>query len=128
MNPKTIDVMHCRIVDSAHFTELGINFPIYQWNGFGPNVGKGSSRTEEAFMKGKTNRREFIHAAGLAAGAMASVQPLSAAPEPQARPAAAPRTMGAKFKELLRKKEPFENISGKLNCRNALPTRAGFKK
>src|SRR5712691_5384033 len=58
-------------------------------------------------MARKTNRREFVQAAGLAAsGLMASARPLAAAvPEPQARPA--PRTMGARFRALMNGPEPL---------------------
>jgi 2-methylisocitrate lyase-like PEP mutase family enzyme len=62
-------------------------------------------------MKKKTNRREFFHTAGLAAGMMAAAGPgpATAAAEPQARPA--PKTMGARFRELLQKREPFHNLA-----------------
>lgn len=62
-------------------------------------------------MKSKTNRREFIYASGFAAtGLVAAANPLSgAAPEPQARPAS--RTMGARLRELLQKRETFANIA-----------------
>jgi 2-methylisocitrate lyase-like PEP mutase family enzyme len=58
-------------------------------------------------MARKTNRREFVQVAGLAAsGLVAAAGPLSAAdPEPQARPA--PRTMGARFRELMNGQEPL---------------------
>src|SRR5712691_1191974 len=58
-------------------------------------------------MARKTNRREFVQAAGLAAsGLMASARPLAAAvPEPQARPA--PRTMGARFRALMNGPDPL---------------------
>jgi len=58
-------------------------------------------------MARKTNRREFVQVAGLAAsGLMATARPLAAAvPEPQARPA--PRTMGARFRALLNGPEPL---------------------
>src|SRR5215470_10876308 len=58
-------------------------------------------------MARNTNRREFVQVAGLAAsGLVAAVGPLSAAdPEPQARPA--PRTMGARFRELMNGQEPL---------------------
>jgi len=56
-------------------------------------------------MAGKTNRREFVQAAGLAAsGLMAAAGPLVAA-EREARPA--PRTMGARFRELMNGPEPL---------------------
>src|SRR5206468_6767383 len=55
----------------------------------------------------KTNRREFVQVAGLAAsGLISSARPPAAAvPEPQARPA--PRTMGARFRALLNGPEPL---------------------
>src|SRR5438128_2821262 len=58
-------------------------------------------------MARKTNRREFVRAAGLAAsGLMASARRLPAAgPEPQAGPA--PRTMGARFRALMNGPEPL---------------------
>src|SRR5262245_37615136 len=57
-------------------------------------------------MAKKTNRREFVQAAGLAASAfMATPRPLAAAPEPQARPA--PRTMGARFRALMNPADPL---------------------
>src|SRR5438477_1580809 len=58
-------------------------------------------------MARKTNRREFVQVAGLAAsGLMAAARPLAGAvPEPQARPA--PRTMGARFRALMNGPEPL---------------------
>ena len=59
-------------------------------------------------MAGKTNRREFVQVAGLAAasGLMAAAQPLAAAaPAPQTRPAA--RTMGALFRALMNAPDPL---------------------
>src|SRR5881396_3858213 len=58
-------------------------------------------------MAEKTNRREFVHVAGLAAsGLMATAGPIAAAvPVSQARPA--PRTMGARFRALLNGPEPL---------------------
>jgi 2-methylisocitrate lyase-like PEP mutase family enzyme len=58
-------------------------------------------------MARKTNRREFVQAAGLAAsGLLAAAQPLAAAaPEPQ--PRAAPGTMGARFRALMNGPEPL---------------------
>jgi 2,3-dimethylmalate lyase len=64
-------------------------------------------------MARKTNRREFVHVAGLAAsGFMATARPLAGAiPEPQARPTPqtrpAPSTMGARFRALLNGTEPL---------------------
>ena len=56
-------------------------------------------------MAGKTNRREFVQVAGLAASAlMAAAGPLAAA-EREVRPA--PRTMGARFRELMNGSEPL---------------------
>ena len=62
-------------------------------------------------MARKTNRRQFIHAAGLGAtGLIATAPPISAAaPQPQAP--TAPKTMGAKLRELLQKREVFQNIA-----------------
>ena len=57
-------------------------------------------------MTRHTNRREFVQAAGTAAGLMAAVVPVAAAAqEPQAR--AAPRTMGARFRALMNGPEPL---------------------
>ena len=58
-------------------------------------------------MTRKTNRREFVQVAGLAAsGLMAAVSPLAGAGQaPQARPA--PRTMGARFRALMNGPEPL---------------------
>src|SRR6267143_2593496 len=58
-------------------------------------------------MARKTNRREFVQVAGLAAsGLIATARPLAGAvPEPQARPA--PATMGARFRALLNGPEPL---------------------
>lgn len=58
-------------------------------------------------MAAKTNRREFVQVAGLAAsGLMAAAGPLAAAvPEPQSRPA--PRSMGARFRALMNGPEPL---------------------
>src|SRR5512138_238816 len=64
-------------------------------------------------MARKTNRREFVQVAGLAAsGLMAAAGPLAGAnPEPQARQASQPRpapsTMGARFRALLNGPEPL---------------------
>src|SRR6266446_5709935 len=56
-------------------------------------------------MARKTNRREFVQVAGLAAsGLMAAAGPLAAAVR-EARPA--PRTMGARFRELMNGPEPL---------------------
>ena len=56
-------------------------------------------------MSEKTNRREFMRATGLAAtGVVAGV---SREPQAQSSPA---RTMGARFRDLLRRGQPFENI------------------
>jgi hypothetical protein len=54
----------------------------------------------------KTNRREFVQIAGVAAsGLLAAARPVAAAaPEPQ--PRAAPRTMGARFRALMDGPEP----------------------
>src|SRR6476646_2044876 len=64
-------------------------------------------------MARKTNRREFVQIAGLAAsGIMATARPMAGAnPEPQARSAAearpASRTMGSRFRALLNGPEPL---------------------
>src|ERR1700742_4437341 len=56
-------------------------------------------------MAEKTNRREFVRAAGLAAsGLLAAAGPLAAA-EGEVRPAS--RTMGGRFRELLNGPEPL---------------------
>src|SRR5260370_6983214 len=56
-------------------------------------------------MARRTNRREFVQVAGLAAsGLIAAAGPLTAA-EREARPA--PRTMGARFRELMNGPEPL---------------------
>ena len=54
-------------------------------------------------MAGKTNRREFVQAAGLAAGVVAAAAPLAAAAQPQAQP----RTMGARFRAMMNGPEPL---------------------
>src|SRR5215471_9052603 len=57
-------------------------------------------------MTRHTNRREFVQAAGTAAGLMAAVVPVTAAAqESRARPA--PRTMGARFRALMNGPEPL---------------------
>jgi 2-methylisocitrate lyase-like PEP mutase family enzyme len=54
-------------------------------------------------MTNETNRREFVQAAGLAAGIIAAATPLAAAaPAPQAA-----RTMGARFRALMNGPEPL---------------------
>src|SRR6266480_3599041 len=64
-------------------------------------------------MARKTNRREFVQVAGLAAsGLVAAARPLAGAvPGPQARPApqarSTPSTMGARFRALLNGPEPL---------------------
>src|SRR5499425_399151 len=58
-------------------------------------------------MAGKTNRRQFVQAAGLAAsGLMATARP-SAGVVPEPQTPAAPRTMGARFRALLNGPEPL---------------------
>src|SRR5215475_14147607 len=58
-------------------------------------------------MARPTNRREFVQAAGLAAsGLMAAAGPLSAA-DPESQPRSAPKTMGARFRELMNGPEPL---------------------
>src|SRR5215475_8952160 len=58
-------------------------------------------------MARKTNRREFVQVAGLAAsGVIAAARPLAGAvPDPQARPG--PNTMGARFRALLNGPDPL---------------------
>src|SRR5215471_1037804 len=57
-------------------------------------------------MARETNRREFVQGAGLAAPVLlAAAAPLTAAAQPQARPA--PRTMGARFRALMNGPEPL---------------------
>src|SRR5215813_8881733 len=58
-------------------------------------------------MAGKTSRRAFVQAAGLAAsGLMATARPSAGVvPEPQVRPA--PTTMGARFRALMNGSEPL---------------------
>jgi 2-methylisocitrate lyase-like PEP mutase family enzyme len=64
---------------------------------------------KERSMSKRTNRREFIQAAGLAATGMLAVgQPSSALPQQQPAPTG---SMGARFRELLRKRQTFENIA-----------------
>src|SRR5437762_13961238 len=61
-------------------------------------------------MPRKTTRREFVQVAGLAAsGLMSSARPLAAAvTEPQGRAVPqVPRTMGARFRELMNGPEPL---------------------
>ena len=58
-------------------------------------------------MARKTNRREFVQAAGLAAtGLMAAAAPL-AAPEAKAQGRPAPTTMGARFRALMNAQDPL---------------------
>jgi 2-methylisocitrate lyase-like PEP mutase family enzyme len=69
--------------------------------------GQLSQNVEEGIMARKTNRREFVQIAGLAAsGLMAAAQPaVAAASETQGRPAS--RTMGARFRALMNGPEPL---------------------
>jgi 2-methylisocitrate lyase-like PEP mutase family enzyme len=62
-------------------------------------------------MTNETNRREFVQAAGLAAGLMAAAAPVTAA----AQPAGQARSMGARFRALMNGPEP-------LICANAFDT------
>jgi 2-methylisocitrate lyase-like PEP mutase family enzyme len=62
-------------------------------------------------MTNETNRREFVQAAGLAAGLMAAATPVTAA----AQPAGPARSMGARFRALMNGPEP-------LICANAYDT------
>jgi len=60
-------------------------------------------------MSTRTGRREFIHGAGLtAAGLMAASGSLAAARAETPAPAA---SMGARFRELLQKRDPFETVA-----------------
>lgn len=65
-------------------------------------------------MSKRNGRREFLHVAGLSgAGLLATAHPLAqgeARPQQTAQPAPA-RTMGARFRELLERREPFEAIA-----------------
>src|SRR5256886_17375485 len=58
-------------------------------------------------MARRTNRREFVQVAGLAASGFVATAPslAGAIPQPQARPA--PTTMGARFRALLNGPEPL---------------------
>src|SRR5262245_14669158 len=59
-----------------------------------------------AIMSKETNRREFVQVAGLAAsGLVAAVAPMTGAA--QAQPRLAPKTMGARFRELMSGPEPL---------------------
>jgi methylisocitrate lyase len=64
-------------------------------------------------MSRKTGRREFIEATGLAVtGIVAASQPLTGSvSQPQQQPAPAAGTMGARFRRLIERSEPFENIA-----------------
>ena len=65
-------------------------------------------------MSKETNRREFVQVAGLAAsGLVAAAAPMAGAA--QAQPRLAPKTMGARFRELMSGPEP-------LICANAYDT------
>jgi len=63
-------------------------------------------------MPKKSGRREFIHAAGVSGAALlAASQPLAQGQGgSQAAPAPA-KTMGARFRELLQRREPFEAVA-----------------
>src|SRR5256886_646261 len=59
-----------------------------------------------AIMSKETNRREFVQVAGLAAsGLVAAAAPMTGAA--QAQPRLAPKTMGARFRELMSGPEPL---------------------
>jgi methylisocitrate lyase len=60
-----------------------------------------------------TGRREFLQSAGLtaAAGLIATPNPLEAVASAPAADPVAPKTMGARFRELLQKRAPFENVA-----------------
>src|SRR5438552_4956290 len=58
-------------------------------------------------MAGKTNRREFVRAAGLAASGLVATAGPSAGPEPQARAVTQGSTMGARFRAWMNGPEPL---------------------
>ena len=62
-------------------------------------------------MAGKTNRREFVQAAGLAASGFMAAPLAAAVPAPQAPPAAqarsTPGSMGARFRALMNGPDPL---------------------
>ena len=63
-------------------------------------------------MPDRTGRREFLQSAGMtAAGLVAATPSLAAAAPAMAAEPVAPKTMGARFRELLQKRTPFENIA-----------------
>jgi 2-methylisocitrate lyase-like PEP mutase family enzyme len=66
-----------------------------------------------AIMSKETSRREFVQAAGTAAALVAAAAPTTATAQAQPRPA--PKTMGARFRELMSGPEP-------LICANAYDT------
>src|SRR5688500_3119636 len=64
-------------------------------------------------MSKTRGRREFIQAAGTtgAAALLASARPLAQTPASAQRTPAPSKTMGARFRELLQRREPFEAIA-----------------
>src|SRR5947207_2392117 len=66
-----------------------------------------------AIMSKETSRREFVQAAGTAAALVAAAAPTTATAQAQPRPA--PKTMAARFRELMSRPEP-------LICANAYDT------
>src|SRR5688572_14732959 len=63
-------------------------------------------------MSDRTGRREFLQSASMtAAGLVAATPSLAAAVPAMAAEPVAPKTMGARFRELLLKRTPFENIA-----------------
>jgi 2-methylisocitrate lyase-like PEP mutase family enzyme len=65
-------------------------------------------------MSNSNGRREFLHAAGVTgAGLLATAHPLAQGQTraPQAEQPAPARTMGARFRELLQRRDPFEAIA-----------------
>jgi methylisocitrate lyase len=75
-------------------------------------------------MSNKSTRRAFIHSAAVT-GVAAAVRPLSGAkPEPQ--PQSTARTMGARFRELLRREQPFENVGAYDSISAQLVEAVGF--
>ena len=64
-------------------------------------------------MSRMTSRREFVQGAGLAATAIAAASgPLvGGVSRSQAQSESTPQTMGARFRQLLQRDEPFETIA-----------------
>src|SRR5262245_40796237 len=64
-------------------------------------------------MSRKTGRSEFMEAAGVAVtGMVTASQPITGnASQPQQQPAPAAGTMGARFRRLIQRSDPFESIA-----------------